>query len=118
MFLNGLCRQPELQISENDTCSPEILYFLHLNAKEGQEKKKKKVEKVLFMLLRGKSGSACRTNAQLWIKNRCFIIAALLFLSSLSGILQQNLACYRLVLKMQKLLKKNIKSNEQCIIVP
>jgi len=39
MFLNGLCRQPELQISESDMCSPEILSFLHLNAKEGQEKK-------------------------------------------------------------------------------
>lgn len=38
MFLNGLCRQPELQISKSDTCSPEILSFLHLNAKRSGKK--------------------------------------------------------------------------------
>lgn len=36
IFLNSLCGQSEFQISKSDTHNPEILSFLHLNAKEGQ----------------------------------------------------------------------------------
>lgn len=103
MFLNGLCRQPELQISESDTSYPEILSFLHLNANEGRGRRgEPRWKKCNLCCCMGRVVVLAEQVLSFELKN-----GLLLFLSSLSGILQQNLQWQNIDSERAEIIKEN-----------
>lgn len=109
MFLNGPCRQPELQISEWHM-QPWNAFFSALKCQRRSGEKKPRWKKCNSLC--GKSGSACRTTAQLWIKKKVFYDSSLPFLA-----FHRKTWVTALIPKTQKLLKKEQeRSGDPCFV--